>query len=138
MERWKWSGKPRSSADNALKAFLNNWQSFIWVFIPLCFLSWCVGSDIENLPLTRGWQGDAAWAGCEPQDLDVSCEMEQKYCWLKETAPCATFQRHCSSVPQKHLRAPFPGPVCVLRGENSPAVLQNWAEPDRVKFNYWR
>lgn len=103
MERWKWSGKPRSSADNALKAFLNNWQSFIWVFIPLCFLSWCVGSDIENLPLTRGWQGDAAWAGCEPQDLDVGCEMEQKYCWLKETAPCATFQRHCSSVPQKHV-----------------------------------
>lgn len=121
-------GETQSSADNALRAFLSKWHQFIWVFIPLSFLSWCVSSGLETLPQPE-LAGDAAWASCEPQDLMWAVK------WDRSTAgpgehPGAIFQRHFSSVPQ-HLLELIPCPVCVLRAESIPAVLQNWAEAER-------
>lgn len=155
MKRWKWSGKDTIQCRQCPESFPQSLALICLGIYPTLLLSWCVSSDIENLSLTRGWQGEMLpGLAVSPRTLMWAVKRNRRTAGSRKQHLGPSLLRHFSSVPQNHVVPHSPGPVCVLRGEDSPAVLQNWAllegEPPcaaagqrlrgvrRVKLNYWR
>lgn len=83
-----------------------------------------MSSDAESLPLAGGCQGEMLPGLAVSPRTSMGAVKQNRTAASRKQHLGPALQRHFSSVPQNHVVPHSPGPVCVLKGESIPAVLQ--------------